>query len=83
MRFTNLWKSMFEEVEYCKGIAKKRFNKPLKMTKNDELCFKLMDGCDICGKRYTDKDVRVRGQCHITGKFGGSAYQEFNLRLRI
>ena len=30
---------MLEEVEYCKGIVKKRFNKPLKMTENDELCF--------------------------------------------
>ena len=28
---------MLEEVEYCKGIVKKRFNKPLKMTENDEL----------------------------------------------
>ena len=38
---------MLEEVEYCKGIVKKRFNKPLKMTDNDELCFRLMDGCHI------------------------------------
>ena len=53
------------------------------MTENDELCFKLMDGCHICGKRYTDKDVRVRNHCHITGKFRGSAHQESNLRLRI
>ena len=74
---------MLEEVEYCKGIVKKRFNKPLKMTENDELCFKLMDGCHICGKKYTDKDVRVRDHCHITGKFRVSAHQECNLRLRI
>ena len=52
---------MLEEVEYCKGIVKKRFNKPLKMTENDKLCFKQkMDQCHICGNRYTDKDVRVR-----------------------
>ena len=73
---------MLEEVEYCKGI-KKRFNKPLKITENDELCFKLMDGRHICGKRYTDKDVRVRDHCHITRKLRGSAHQECNLRLRI
>ena len=70
---------MLEEVEYCKGIVKKRFNKPLEMTENDELCFKLMDGCHICGKRYTDKDVRVRDHCYIKGKFRGSAHQECNL----
>ena len=74
---------MLEEIEYCKDIVKKRFNKPLKMTENDELCFKLMDGCHICGKKYTDKDVRVRNHCHITGKFRGTAHQECNLRLRI
>ena len=74
---------MLEEIEYCKGIVKKRFNKPLKMTENDELCFKLMDGCHICGKRYTEKDVHVRDHCHITGKFRGSAHQECKLRLTI
>ena len=75
---------MLEEVEYCKGIIKKRFNKPLKMTENDELCSKLMDKCHICGEKYTDKDMRVnRDHCHITGKFRGSADQECNLKLRI
>ena len=51
---------MLEEVEHCKDVVTKRLNKPLKMTENDELCSKLMDGCHICGKRYTDKDVRIR-----------------------
>ena len=74
---------MLEEVEYCKGVVKKRFNKPLKMTENDEMCFKLMDKCHICDKEYTDKDVRVRDHCHITGKFRGSVHQECNLKLRI
>ena len=50
---------MLEEVEYCRGIAKKRFTKPLIMTENDGLCFKLMDKCHICGNKFTGKDVRV------------------------
>ena len=74
---------MLEEVEYCKAVIKKQFNKPLVMTKDDEQCFKTMDGCHICGEKYDDKDVRVRDHCHITGKFGGSAHQECNLKLRI
>ena len=74
---------MLEEVEYCKAVVKKRFNKPLVMTEDDEMCFKLMDKCHICGEKYTDKDVRIRGHCHITGKFRGSAHQECNLKLRI
>ena len=49
---------MLEEVQYCKGIVKERFNKPLKMSENDELCFKLMDKCHICNKKYTD-NIRI------------------------
>ena len=53
------------------------------MTEVDEQHFKTMDGCHICGEKYTDKDVRVRDHCHITGKLRGSAHQECNLKLRI
>ena len=74
---------MLEEVEYCKAVIKKHFNKPLAMTEVDKQCFKTMDRCHICGEKYTDKDVRVRDHCHITGKFRGSAHQECNLKLRI
>ena len=74
---------ILEEVEYCKDVVKKHFNKPLVMTEDNEMCFKLMDKCHICGEKYTDKDVRVRDHCHITGKFRGSAHQECNLKLRI
>ena len=34
---------MLDEVNYCKNIMRKKFYKPLKMTDDDELCFKLMD----------------------------------------
>ena len=74
---------MLEEVEYCKAVVKKCFNKPLVMTEDDEQCFRTMDGCHICGNKYTDKDVCIRDYCHITGKFRGSAHQECNLKLRI
>ena len=74
---------MLEEVEYCKAVIKKNFNKPFVMTEVDEQNFKTMDGCHICGEKYTDKEVRVRDHCHITGKFRGSAHQECNLKLRI
>ena len=53
------------------------------MTEDDEQHFKTIDGCHICGEKYTDKDVRIRGYCHISGKFRGSAHQECNLKLRI
>ena len=75
--------NMLEEVEYCKVVIKKHFSKPLVMTEVDEQNFKTMDGCHICGGKYTDKDVRIRDHCHITGKFRGLAHQECNLKLRI
>ena len=71
---------MLNEVEYCKDIIKREFNKPLKMTDDDELSFKLEEKCHICD---TDKDIRVRDHCHIIGKYRGSAHQDCNLKLRI
>ena len=74
--------NMLEEVKYCKKAMKKHFDKPLRMTEVDEKEFKKAT-CHICDKKYTEKDIRVRDHCHITGKYRGSAHQECNLKLRI
>ena len=74
--------NMLEEVKYCKKVMKKHFDKPLRMTEVDEEEFKKAT-CHICDKKYTDKDIRVRDHCHITGKYRGSAHQDCNLKLRI
>ena len=74
---------MLKEVEHYKKVVKTKFNKPLIMTDEDEANFEVMNYCHICGNKYTDKDMRVRDHCHITGKFRGSAHQECNLKLRI
>ena len=75
--------AMLDEVKYCKTVIKKEFNKPLRMTKKDEKEFQKAEECHICNKKYTDKDIRVRDHCHITGKYRGSAHQECNLKLRV
>ena len=74
---------MLEEVEYCKGIVKDHFNKPLAMTEQDIKDFESANKCHICDKTYVGKDVRVRDHCHVTGRFRGSAHQECNLKLQI
>ena len=74
---------MLEEVKYCKKVMKTFFNKPLKMTKDDEEEFKKAKECHICDKKYTEKDIQVRDHCHITGKYRGSAHQDCNLKLRV
>ena len=75
--------AMLEEVKYCKKIMKKEFNKPLRMTKEDEEEFQKANECHICNKRYTNEDIKVRDHCHITSKYRGSAHQECNLKLRV
>ncbi|XP_068671057.1 uncharacterized protein [Montipora foliosa] len=74
---------MLEEVKYCKNVIKYKFNKPLRMTKDDEEKFQKADKCHICEKKYNITDVRVRDHCHITGKYRGSAHQDCNLNFRI
>ena len=74
---------LLDEVKHCKKVMKKEFNKPLKMTKDDEKKFQKAEECHICDKKYTDEDIRVRDHCHITGKYRGSAHQECNLKLRV
>ena len=75
--------NMLEEVNWCKSIMKKHFNKPLEMTMENEIDFKKAIKCHICDQQYTDKDIRVRDHCHITGEFRGSAHQDCNLKLGI
>ena len=74
---------MLHEVRWCKETIKRQFNKPLKMTNEDELNFKKATKCHICDKQYTAEDVKVRVHCHITGLNRGSAHNNCNLKLRI
>ena len=73
---------MLKQVNDCKKIAATKFNKPLAMT-DDEQQFQRTTECHIWGKAYTEKDIRVRDHCHVTGNYRGSAHQDCNLKLRI
>ena len=73
---------MLKEEKYFREIIQRKFNKPLKMNKKQEQEFKAAKECHICGHKYTEKDVRVRDQCHITEKYRGSAHEDCNLKLR-
>ena len=72
-----------EEVNYCKKIMKKHFNKPLKMTDENETIFQKATKCHICEKPFSERNIKVRDRCHITGKFGGADHQDCNLKLQI
>ena len=75
--------SMLHEVRWCKETIRRHFNKPLKMTDEDELNFKKSTKCHICDKKYTNEDVKVTDHCHITGLYRGSAHDDCNLKLQI
>ena len=79
----NFMEKMLEEVEWCKSIIKKHFNKPLIMTEENKLDFESTNHCHICKNRYSKEDIRVRDHCHITGNYCGSAHQDCNLKLRL
>ena len=75
--------AMLKEVRYCKNVIKTEFDKPLKMTKDDEEKFQKADRCHICEQKYEENDERVRDHCHITGKYRGSTHNICNLNFKI
>ena len=74
---------MLEEVEYCKKMVKKHFNRNLTMTKEELKTFKGSNKCHICGEKYGEEDKPVMDYCKITGKFRGSAHGKCSSKLRI
>ena len=76
-------KKMFEEVRSCQNVMRQHFNKPLKMTAENERDFWHSSSCHICGRKYKVSDKPVRDHCHISGKYRGSAHDYCNLKLRI
>ena len=53
------------------------------ITKDNEQNLKNADKCYICNKKCSEKDVRVRDHCHVTGKYRGSAHQDCNINCRL
>ena len=39
--------------------------------------------CSICDNDYTDNDIKVRGQCHITGKYRDSSHRDHNINIKL
>ena len=64
---------ILKEYDYCKSVMKKNFNKNLIMTVDEEGEFEKTYICWICGK-LIENDDKVRDNCHITGKYRGTAY---------
>ena len=80
---------MIEESQYCSDLMKKNFNKELVMTImiikiiEDNEDFKNSTKWCISDNDYVDNDVKVRDNCHITGKYRGSAHKDCNISLKL
>ena len=79
----NFINSMIKESKYCSDVMKKHFNKELVMTKEDNEDFENSGKCWICDNDYIDGNVKVRDDCHITGKYKGSAHRDCNINLTL
>ena len=79
----NFANRMIEENKYCSEVMKKHFSKELMIIKKDDEDFKNSTKCWICDNSYVDGDVRVRDQCHITGKYRGTAHIDCNVNIKL
>ena len=53
------------------------------MTKKDNEDFENSTRCLICHNDYIDGDVKIRGHCHITGKYRGSAHRDCDMNVKL
>lgn len=63
-------------------IMKNNFKKEFIMTKENENAFQTANKWHICIKIFTEKYVRVRDHCYVTGKCRGSI-QSCNVNFRL
>ena len=75
--------NMLEEVEYCKKMVKRHFNKNLKMTDEDMDDFMRSNKCYICNGKYVEGEKPMKDHCRITGRYLGSAHDACCGKLRM
>ena len=74
---------MIEESKCCSEMMKKHFKKTLVMTKNDKEVSENSTKCCICNNTYLSGHVKVRYDCHITGKNRGLIYRDCNINFKL
>ena len=53
------------------------------MSKQNGKLLRKPSKCHICNKFHTEKDIKVRDHCHITGEYRGSAHQICCINCRL
>ena len=62
-------------------MIKNHFNKEIVINKKGNEDFGNSTKCSICDNDYTDNDIKVRDQCHITGKYRDSSHRDYNINI--
>ena len=75
--------NMLEDVEYCKKMVKRHFNKNLKLTDEDMDDFNRSNKCYICNENYIEGVKPMKDHCRITGNYLGSAHDAGCSKLRM
>ena len=76
-------KAILREYQYWQKVMKKKINKNLIISEEEEKQFQSSNTCWICEKRIDGDDEKVRDHCHITAKFRGAAYWSCNTNLQL
>ena len=73
---------MIEETKYCSEVIK-HFIKELIVAKENNEDFRNSIKCWIWDNDYVDNNFKVRGHCHITGKYRSPAHRDCNINLKL
>ena len=76
-----LIKWIFRQQKQINRVIKEYFNKDLVMAIQDEEIYNNSQICWICNEELNTG--KVRGHCHITGKFREAAHNQYNVKLKI
>ena len=66
-----------------KHDKKIHFDKSLVMSSEYEERFQQSNNCWICNELFDVRDDKVRGRCHVTRKYRGSAHWCCNVNLKL
>ena len=54
------------------------------ISEKEEHLFQRSNSCWVCDEKLIDNDdEKVRGHCHVTGKFRGAAHLSCNINLQL
>ena len=62
---------------------KKYFNKNFLMSEEEIRLFQRNNSYWICKKLIDNDEEKVRDHCHVTGKVGGAAHWDCNIKLEL